>query len=207
VLAFVGRTSELSPMPRSFEDLLQERFRNQISLPDPRTSSLGYQLLLWLKEVRGESGAFDFLKKFLKQVKMISPGWSLSYGIFQKKQALLTLSYVTSPIYHLLEEKTTDVVALEFQEGHPVQVEFAGVPASCRNCELADRFLALLLSPVGQKILMEKNYMFPVLESVRRQGVFAQVPSYKLLSRNPLPSSQERETLLKSWTHLRRSLE
>ena len=204
VLAFVGRPSQVSPMPTSFDSLLASKFRHQISLQDPRTSSLGFQLLLWLVSAKGEDGAFQYLKKFNPQVKALSPSWSMAYGLFQKSQVLLTFSYVTSPVYHLVEEKNSDVVAFEFQEGHPLQVEFAGVPSTCRNCELAEKFLALALSPTGQKVLMEKNYMFPVIPSVVADSVFAQVPKYPLLKNQIIPTLGDRERLLRKWTGLRR---
>ena len=115
-----------------------------------------------------------------------------------------TYSYVTSPIYHLLEDKSTDVVALEFAEGHPMQIEFAGIPETCRNCELANQFLTLLLSKEAQKIVMEKNYMFPVIKGVKEGTVFSTVPNYKIADLKVIPSLKDRERILKKWSALRR---
>lgn len=205
VLAFLVRQSEVKELPKSFDDLLMPEFAGQISLQDPRTSSPGLQFLLWLISVKGEEEAFQFLKKFNAQVKSYGANWSMSYGLFQKNQVKSTLSWVTSPVFHLLEEKNSDIVAVEFKEGHPIQFEYVGIPATCKNCDLAEKFVKLLLSKEGQKVIMEKNFMFPVIQGVRDGTVFESIPNYKLMDMNVIPTIAERERILKKWTQLRRA--
>jgi thiamine transport system substrate-binding protein len=85
-----------------------------------------------------------------------------------------------------------------------MQIEFAGIPATCRNCELAAQFMNLLLSKDAQKIIMEKNYMFPVIKGVKEGTVFSTVPDYKISEPKVLPSLNDRERILKKWSALRR---
>ncbi len=204
VISFVGRTSQVPKPPTQFQDLLNPEFRDQISIQDPRTSSLGFQLLSWLIQSMGEEKAFQYLEKLNTQVKAIGTSWSMSYGLFEKKQVLLTLSYSTSPMYHLIEEKNEDILAYEFKEGHPIQLEYIGIPATCRNCDLAEKFVLFILSLEGQKIIMEKNYMLPVLKGVKENSSFSKVASFKILENFVLPSSPEKERVLKRWAQLRR---
>lgn len=203
LISFVFRQSELSQFPRSIEDLLAPEWKGKISMEDPRTSSPGLQFLLWLIQSKGEDSAFEFLKSFNKQVKAYSTSWSMAYGLFTQKQASTVLSYVTSPLFHKIEEKNSDVVAIEFAEGHPMQVEYVGVPKLCKQCDLAHQFVQLLLSPAGQKMIMEKNFMFPVVAGVRLGTPFAEVPPYRIQA-SKIPSFAERERLLKKWAALRR---
>ena len=204
VLSFIFRKSELSQFPKNLNDMLNPEWKGKISMEDPRTSSPGLQFLLWLIQIKGEDGAFQYLKKFNAQVKTYSTSWSMAYGLFSKNQATSVFSYVTSPIYHRVEEKNADVIAVELQEGHPLQFEFMGIPASCRQCELAEKFVNLVLSPEGQKVIMEKNYMFPVVQGVKEGTVFADVPPSTTLPMGTIPNSNERERLLKKWSALRR---
>lgn len=204
VMSFVFRKSELAQFPRRLEDLLRPEFKGQISMQDPRTSSAGLQFLLWLIQVKGEEEAFQFLRRFNPQVKAYSTGWSMAYGLFTKGQALSVWSYVTSPLYHRVEEKNLDIVATEFEEGLPLQFEYVGIPSNCQQCELAGQFVALVLSPEGQKVIMEKNYMFPVIRGVRPGTVFAEVPPFRTLAPGPVPGQAERERLLRKWSALRR---
>lgn len=205
LVSFVLRSSEVKQLPKDLNDLLTEGFQNQIAMEDPRTSSLGLQFLLWLVSARGEDGAFRYIDSFNKVVQSYSPSWSQAYGLFQKSQVKTVLSYVTSPLYHKIEEKDSSVIAPEFSEGHPVQIEYMGIPENCKNCEAAQSFVDLVLSPEGQKIIMEKNYMFPVVNGVKQGTVFSQIPKYEALRLKSFPTIADRERLLKKWTALRRA--
>lgn len=204
LLSFVVRKSDFKELPNDLNDLMKPELRGQIVMEDPRTSSPGMQFLLWLIQLKGEEKAFQFLKEFNQQLHSYAPSWSTAYGLFQKAQAKATYSYVTSPLYHVVEDKSTDVVALDLAEGHPAQYEFAGIPATCRNCELAEKFMALILSKEGQSIIMQKNYMFPVIKGVREGTLFANVPNYKMVEMTVIPSVVDRERILKKWAALRR---
>lgn len=204
LLSFVLRQSDGIAIPRKLEDLFSSELKSSIVLQDPRTSSPGLQFLLWLIQVKGEEQAFQFLAKLNQHIHSYAPSWSSAYGLFQKGQVKSTYSYVTSPIYHLVEDKSTDVVAATFQEGHPLQIEFAGIPATCRNCELAEKFMELVLSKPGQKVIMERNYMFPVIKGVTEGTVFSTVSQFKVFESKVLPSISDRERILKKWAALRR---
>ncbi len=204
VIAFVARKGELNQPPRSLDDLMEPELKRKIAIEDPRTSSPGMQFLYWVVRAKGEDEGFKFIQKIMDQVHSYSPTWSAAYGLFTKKQAKLALSYVTSPVYHQVEEKNNDYVALEFKEGHPIQYEFMGIPDFCKNCELAERFVNLMLSDQGQKLIMQKNYMFPIIKNVKEGTPFADIPQFKTLGDFQIPPAQEVERLLKKWSEVRR---
>ncbi|MGZ3742411.1 MAG: thiamine ABC transporter substrate-binding protein [Pseudobdellovibrionaceae bacterium] len=204
VIAFVARKNELTSPPKNLDDLLEPELKRKIALEDPRTSSPGLQFLYWVIHAKGEEEGFKYIQKTMDQVHSYAPTWSAAYGLFTKKQAKIALSYVTSPLYHQLEEKNNDFIALEFTEGHPIQFEFLGIPESCKNCELAEKFVNLILSNEGQKLIMQKNYMFPIVKNVKEGTPFETIPEFKTLGGFQIPSVQETERLLKKWSEIRR---
>jgi thiamine transport system substrate-binding protein len=205
ILAFIIRKNEFKVYPTSLDDLLKPEFNKKISIENPSTSSPGLQFLNWVYQTKGVDEGTTYLEKFLHQTHSVTPGWSEAYGLFKKKTVSTTLSYTTSPIYHLIEEKSDNYLALEFKEGHPIQVELMGIPATCRNCELAEKFAAYLLSVDGQKIIMEKNYMFPVrLDAIAENSPFAKAPHFKILDSLTVPSQVGLENYLQKWSVLRR---
>lgn len=203
-LSFVVRKSDLKEIPKKLDDFLSPQWSGKIAMEDPRTSSPGLQFLMWLIQIKGEDQAWEYLKKFNKQVKVYSASWSTAYGLFSKSQVQTVYSYVTSPLYHRIEEKNLDVVAIEMSEGHPIQVEYLGIPENCQQCDLAQKFVALVLSAAGQKIIMEKNYMLPVIEGVKQGTLFAEIPPYRLVPFQKPLNFLEREKILKKWSALRR---
>jgi thiamine transport system substrate-binding protein len=202
-VAIVYRVSEVKSIPKSLEDLALPEFKDQIALIDPRSSSLGLQFISWVTQAFGPDRGFSLLSEINQNVKVYAANWSAAYGLFREKQVKLVLSYTTSPLYHRIEEKNLDIQAAQFSEGHPLQVEYFGIPSVCKQCDLAKDFGAFILSDVGQKIIMEKNYMFPVRESIRSGTLFSEVPPFGTMARN-IPTMQEREQLIRQWNSARR---
>jgi len=201
-LAFVYRDGEITP-PARLEDLLDQQFEETVTLPDPRTSSPGLQFLYWVLDQKGVELGFEFLRALKKSIHTVGSSWSITYGIFQKGQAKLGLSYFTSPIYHLTQENNPKYRVAIFYDGHPVQVEYAGVPASCEKCDRAIEFLQFLIEPEIQKIIMQKNYMLPVVDSVVEGTPFDDLPDFKIRPLKTLPELQKRRVeLLKRWKEL-----
>lgn len=203
VLAFIARKSEIKNMPKELEDLLISDYKKSIAIQDPRTSSPGFHFLNWVIQSKGESDGVWYLQKLLDQVHSFSTSWSSAYGLFQKKQVKLVFSYVTSPLYHLIEEKSDDYLALEFKEPHPIQIEFLGIPDFCNQCDLAQRFTNLILSKAGQKIIMEKNYMFPVIRGVKEGTLFEKIPTFKIMNFDE-KQVLTKDKMLKKWIEIRR---
>ncbi|MNJ92697.1 Thiamine-binding periplasmic protein precursor [compost metagenome] len=204
VLTFVARKGEVPDKLYTLDDLLNKEWMKKIALEDPRTSSPGMQFLYWVIQSKGEEEGFQYLKKMMGQVHSYSPTWSTAYGLFTNKQARLAYSYVTSPLYHEVEEKNKSYFALSFKEPLPIQYEFVGIPEFCRHCTLAEQFVNLMLSPDGQKIIMEKNYMFPVMKGVREGTRFGSLPDYRTIEKFEIPLSSEVDRLLKRWSEVRR---
>lgn len=203
-LTFVARKDELDQPPATLDDLLSPELAKKIALEDPRTSSPGMQFLYWVIRSKGEEEGFKYLQKMMDQAHSFSPNWSTAYGLFMNKHADLVYSYVTSPLYHEIEEKKSNYMALTFAEPLPVQFEFVGIPEFCRHCDLAEKFVNLMLSPSGQKTIMEKNYMFPVMKGVMENTPFAAIKNIKTMDQMEMLSQSEVDRLLKRWTEIRR---
>ncbi len=203
-ISFVYDSKVTSTPPASLDDLLKPEFKGQIVIPDPRLSSVGFQFLNWLIQTKGKSDAFIFLEKLNTQIKAYPPSWSSSYSLFSKGEARLALSYLTSPLYHEIEEKKSNIKAAIFVEGHPLQIEYMGIPESCAACEKGLQFIEFVLSPEAQKIIMEKNYMLPAVSKVSDNTLFSQIPNYSALNFITPPSIDERIEILERWIALRR---
>ncbi|MFN8790458.1 MAG: thiamine ABC transporter substrate-binding protein [Bdellovibrionales bacterium] len=204
VLSFVTREDSRIAPTISLDDLTRSDLTRRIALQDPRTSSVGLQFVMWVLKTKGTDEGWKYLERMMQQAHSYSPSWSTAYGLFKSGQVDLVFSYVTSPLYHLIEEKNENFRALEMVEPQPVQVEFAGIPSFCRYCQLAEGFLNLLLSPEGQKIVMEKNYMMPVLRTVRSGTPFENLKIPFRLLEVDYPSVNQIEQVQKQWSDLRR---
>lgn len=163
--AFVYDSETLPTPPASFEELIALPDDFKIVIQDPRSSTPGLGLILWVKALHGED-AIEIWEGLAPHILTVTSGWSESYDLFLSGEADMVLSYTTSPAYHVIAEGEERYKAARFDEGHYTQIEVAGILASSPNQELAREFLAYLVTPEGQATLPETNWMYPVLEPV-----------------------------------------
>ena len=158
--AFVYNQEHLKQPPSSLKELVENETAPSILIQDPRTSTPGLGLLLWIKKVYGDK-ADQAWQKLSKRIVTVSKGWSEAYGLFLKGEAQMVLSYTTSPAYHLIAEQDKRFAAAAFSEGHYQQIEVAGMLASSKQKPLAKQFLAFMTSEAFQKIIPTTNWMYP----------------------------------------------
>ena len=158
--AVIYDSEKIATPPTSLKELVEGDPEQKIVIQDPRTSSPGLGLLLWMKAVYGDH-AGQAWAQLRDRVLTVTPGWSEAYGLFTNGEAPMVLSYTTSPAYHAIAEGTERYKAAAFEEGHYLQVEVAGMTTTGTANPLAARFMAFMLTPAFQDTIPETNWMFP----------------------------------------------
>jgi thiamine transport system substrate-binding protein len=161
--AFVYDSQVLADPPRSLSELATASDAPKLIYMDPRTSTPGLGLLLWVKEIVGDD-APGVWKNLAGKTLSVTKGWSEGYGLFLKGEAPLVLSYTTSPAYHRMMENTDRYRALTFAEGNYLQVEVAARLRTSDQPDLARDFLAFLISRPAQEIIPTTNWMYPAID-------------------------------------------
>lgn len=160
--AFVYDNTKLSDVPTSFEELVAMPDDFKIVIQDPRSSTPGLGLLLWVEAAYGER-APEIWKGLAPKILTVTAGWSEAYGMFTDGEVDMVLSYTTSPAYHIIAEDDQSKSAAKFEEGHYMQIEVAGKLKSTDQPELADAFLAFMTSDAFQSIIPTTNWMYPAV--------------------------------------------
>ncbi len=198
--AFVYDETRLPNPPESLTALVEAEDAPAIVIQDPRTSSPGLGLLVWMKEVFGD-GAGDAWAKLAPKVVTVTQGWSEAYGLFLEGEADMVLSYTTSPAYHQIVEGDDAKKAAIFPEGHGMQVEVAGITRVTDNAELARAFLRFMLSEPFQSAIPERNWMYPAgLPAASLPPAFGALPTpEKSLLTAPEQFAENRRTWIDEW--------
>lgn len=156
--AFVYDKTKLQNPPTSLAELAASDLK--ILIQDPRSSTPGLGLALWVKSVFGDK-APQYWADLADNIVTVTPGWSEAYGMFLEGQADMVLSYTTSPAYHLIAEKDDSKAAALFSDGHYMQIELAGQLSASKQPELAAAFLDYLQGDAAQTALITTNWMYP----------------------------------------------
>jgi thiamine transport system substrate-binding protein len=158
--AVIYDTQKISNPPKSLKELVEGDPAQKIVIQDPRTSTPGLGLLLWIKSVYGDKSA-EAWRRLSPRILTVTPGWSEAYGLFTKGEAEMVLSYTTSPAYHEIAENTDRYRAAPFSEGHYLQIEVAAQTKKGAANPLAGKFLQFMVSTAFQDIIPENNWMLP----------------------------------------------
>jgi len=116
-------------------------------------------------------------------------------------EADAVLSYTTSPAYHLIAEEDASKVAWAFDEGHYMQVEVAGKVASTDQPELADQFMAFMVTDAFQSVIPTTNWMYPAVtpEGGLPDGFETLVTPAASLLLSPEDAAATRDAALDEW--------
>ncbi len=158
--SFVYNKENVPTPPTSFATLNELPNDFKIVIQDPRSSTPGLGLLLWIQAAYGEQ-ADSIWKQLAPKIVTVTKGWSDAYGLFLKDEADMVLSYTTSPAYHEIAEQDTRFAAAPFDEGHYLQIEVAAIVKSSTNQELAKQFMQFMLSDTVQDIIPTTNWVYP----------------------------------------------
>ena len=196
-LAFIYDDTRLPNPPTSMAELL-DRNDIKIIVQDPRTSTPGLGLLLWIKSIYGENSA-SVWKKLNDKIVTYTPGWSESYGMFLENEADMVLSYTTSPAYHLMYEETDKYKAASFVEGHYMQIEVAGILKSSSNFKLAQKFMNFISSNEFQSEIPTKNIMYPISNIELPEAYQKLNQSNEKLLMNPMVVHESKKDWINEW--------
>ena len=198
--AFVYNTETLPNPPKSLDELVNAGPELKIIIQDPRSSSPGLGLMLWMKSVYGDQSDAAW-SKLSDNILTTTKGWSEAYfSLFLAGEAPMVLSYSTSPAYHMAIEGTDQYQAAPFEEGHYLQVEVAAKLKSSANSELADEFLNFMVSEGFQKHVPLSNVMYPVNEPSDMPEAFGKlITPTKVLQLDTAEINQNRKQWVNDW--------
>ncbi|EGQ7766608.1 thiamine ABC transporter substrate binding subunit [Vibrio parahaemolyticus] len=196
--AFVYNKEKLANPPKSMKELVETRDDLKVIYQDPRTSTPGQGLMLWMKSIYGDDVTQAWQKLASKTVT-VTKGWSEAYSMFLNGESDLVLSYTTSPAYHLIAENDSKFATANFAEGHYMQVEVAAKVKESKNSELADQFMNFILSDKFQSAMPTGNWMYPVTDVELPKGFETlSVPS-KSLSFSADEVAKMRKSWIREW--------
>ncbi|WP_425425268.1 thiamine ABC transporter substrate binding subunit [Vibrio sonorensis] len=198
--AFVYNKEKVTNPPKSLKELVENRDDLKVIYQDPRTSTPGQGLLLWMKSVYGDK-ATEAWQQLAEKTVTVTKGWSEAYSMFLEGESDLVLSYTTSPAYHLIAENDERFAAANFEEGHYTQIEVAAKVKASTNSELADQFMNFILSEDFQGEIPTGNWMYPVTDIKLPEGYNSLTVPAKALSFPSEEVAENQRSWIREWQY------
>jgi len=162
--------------PISLKDLVDSKYKDKIIIEQAGLSSPGTQLLVWSKSALSAVDYDKFWLGMKDNVLTVAPDWSTAYySLFLQGEAPIVLSYLTSPAYHIDQEKANNYQAVPIKEGYFRQVEGVAVIKGATNSNGAKKFIDYVLSQSVQDKIATTQWMWPVMPSSSLPVAFGQI--------------------------------
>lgn len=196
------------PLPRSFEDLANPRYRDQLVVQDPVSSSPGLGFLLGTIAHFGESGWESYWRSLTRNGVRIVPDWTTAYtvefsGSSGQGKYPLVVSYGSSPPAEVLysptpisEPPTAVIESTCFR-----QTEYVGALRGSQNPRLAQKLIEYLLDVKFQESMPLTLFVFPVNKKAVLPELFtkfAVIPPSPL-SLEPSLIEEKRDAWIDTW--------
>jgi thiamine transport system substrate-binding protein len=194
--AFIYDSSKIAKPAASLKELVASDAK--VLYQDPRTSTPGQGLMLWMKAVYGNEASAAW-QQLAKHTVTVTKGWWDAYSMFLEGGADYVLSYNTSPAYHVISDKKDQYKAALFSEGHLAQVELAALLTTSKQPELAKQFLSFLISAEAQAIIPVTNWMLPAIDGVELPPIFSQLIQPQRIGFSPQEVAEQRADWIKEW--------
>jgi thiamine transport system substrate-binding protein len=199
-IVFNYDSQHIKRVPSSHRDLLSPIYKDQIVVENPTTSSPGQIFLLTTIALYGERGYLDYWRALKKNGLFVAPGWDEAYGMFTNGERSIVLSYATSPVYHLLYEKTERYKAVVLDGAAYAQIEGVGIVKGTPRLSMARKLVDYMLSKEFQEKLPETQFMYPALQGAKLPPSFRVAPQAgKLLNLPARRVAENIERWLAEW--------
>lgn len=163
--------------PKSFGELQDPKYFRQIALLDPLESSWGAAFMHYTIALFGEEGFQHLLGALRKNAYRSYSDESSALSALQKGECSMMFGMFSTAAW--LQELTPDAKDIRMQvlkEGSYLYNESIGHVLQSRQNELAEAFIAYILSDTAQKMLLFKSGLLPASKKVMLPQAYSNLP-------------------------------
>jgi iron(III) transport system substrate-binding protein len=186
--------------PRCWEDLLDERYRDDIQIANPNSSGTAYTMLATMVQLMGEEEAFEYLRQLDANVSQYTQSGSAPIRAAATGETALGIVFMHDVITHVVQGAPVEVVAP--CEGTGYEIGSMSLIAGGPNPENARTWYDWALTPEAQELGAEAGeYQVPSNRNARVAEESPDLDEIELIDYDfeRYGSAEERTRLLQLW--------
>jgi thiamine transport system substrate-binding protein len=198
--------------PTSLDDLVLERYRGQLVVQNPATSTPGLAFLLATIVNSGEDGWQDYWRSLRANGVLVVDGWTEAYMTHfsgaggSKGDRPIVVSYASSPPAEVIfaGKKLDEAPTAAIESSCFRQIEMAGILRGAPNPDGAEQLIDFMLSETFQSDVPLSMFVFPVRDGVALPPEFER---FAVVPEDPLelPADEigeNRDRWIDEWTEV-----
>lgn len=167
----VNRIEELGiEVPDSWDDLLQEELKGEVSMPDPASSGTAYNTISAIVQVRGEEAGWAYLEKLIEQVPFFTPRGSDPANMVINGEAVVGINASNGD--REMEENNEHIKIVYPKDGTGWWPQPVAIIEGTSNLDEAKVFVDWILSKRGMEAYANiRNAAVARTDVVRPEGI------------------------------------
>ena len=188
------------PVPRSWADLLNPIYKNEIQVANPASSGTAYTMIATLVQLMGEDKAFEYMKGLHKNIATYTRSGTGPIKAVARGETTVSISFVHDGPGEAMQGFPVETVTPA--EGTGAEIGSMSLIKGSRNLETAKKFYEWALTPAAQEMgAAAKQFQVP---SNKAAKVDPRVPDFKKIKfisydYAKYGASAERRRLISRW--------
>ncbi|HET6948337.1 MAG TPA: ABC transporter substrate-binding protein [bacterium] len=190
------------PVPTSWKDLADPRYRGLIAYPNPSTSGTGYTMVATLVQLFGEQQAFDLLKAIHKNVAQYTRSGAAPGELTGRGEVAIGITFIHDAVDQVLKGFPISYNAP--RDGTGYEIGGLSLVKGTLNRANALAFIEWALTPNAQRIAAEQgqSYQIPSNSKTQVPRVAPRFESFRVIKYDFVKygSAAVRDGLVRRWT-------
>lgn len=191
-----------APVPTSWKDLADSRYRGLIAYPNPSTSGTGYTMVATLVQMYGEQAAFDLLKAVHKNVAQYTRSGAAPGQLTGRGEVAIGVTFIHDAVDQLLNGFPITYNAP--RDGTGFEIGGLSLVKATPNRANAIAFIEWALTPAAQRLAGEAGQSYQIPSNARTPvpRVAPRFENFKVIPYDFLKfgSASVRDGLVRRWT-------
>lgn len=190
------------PVPRTWKELADPRYRGLVAYPNPNTSGTGYTMVATLVQVYGESAAFDLLRAIHKNVAEYSRSGAAPGQLAGRGEVAVGITFIHDAVDQVLKGFPITYGAPRDGTGYEIG-GLSLVKATLSRAE-AITFIEWALTPEAQALAARdgQSYQIPSNSKTTVPRIAPRFQDFNVIKYDFLKygTASVRDGLVKKWT-------
>ncbi|MCQ2249385.1 MAG: ABC transporter substrate-binding protein [Treponema sp.] len=197
-----GRFAEKFPdveVPRTWDDLLNERFKGEIVLTNPQASSTAYLFVQNQLQRLGMDGGWDYLSALAPLVGQFPDSGSAPAKLLGTGEYSIGVSYLHMMAKYKDQGFDVDYVAPPRSVG---DVDCIAITRNAAHMEEAKKFVDFILSAEAQEVLSGLNYTIPANPRAKLKEGSITLDQIDLIDYDSKAAADQKSQVLARWAEV-----
>ncbi len=183
-------------IPKTYNDLLKNEYKNLIAMPDPTTSGTGYGFYLNAVNIMGEEKALDYFKNLKENIREFTTSGSGPTNLLKQGEIAIAMGMTSEGVHDINSGYDFKIVSLE--SGSPYNTTAAAIIKGKENKEHVKEVFEWLLNDFGK--YDKEHYMPDIILKNQENKVENYPTNLKDANMKDIDDNNRKSELTEKWS-------